>query len=155
MGTVKREIELNPAERKELQKYVQCGKKDIRIVCRAHIILDLDRSIDTNTMTNAQVAEKYGVSRQTIQMVKNRFFESHDIKDFLSRKKRETPPVPAKVNGEVEAYIIALACSAAPKGYSKWNLRLLADKSVELGYCDALSHMTVSRVLKKHNLSLT
>lgn len=155
MGTAKREILLSAVERKELMKYVQCGKKDIRIVTRVRIILALDRSIATNTMTNAQVAEKQGVSRQTVQMAKKRFFESLEINDFLARKKREKPPVPAKVTGEVEAHIIALACSAAPEGYSKWNLRLLADKSVELGYCDALSHMTVSRVLKKHNLSRT
>ena len=71
------------------------------------------------------------------------------------RKKRATPPVPPKVTGDVEAHIIALACSEPPEGYSKWTLRLLADKCVELNYAESLSHVTVSRVLKKTNLSLT
>ncbi len=73
---------------------------------------------------------------------------------LLARKKRETPPVPAKVTGEVEAHVIALACGKPPKGYSKWTLRLLANKAVELGYIDSISHVTVSNILKKTNLSL-
>ena len=73
----------------------------------------------------------------------------------LARKKRETPPVPAKVTGDVEARIIALACGSPPEGYAKWTLRLLADKTVELGYVEDISHVTVSRILKKTNLSLT
>ena len=72
-----------------------------------------------------------------------------------NRKKREAPPVPAKVTGEVEAHIIALACSTSPEGYSKWTLRLLANKTVELGYIESISHVTVSSVLKKMNLNLT
>ena len=72
-----------------------------------------------------------------------------------ARKKRETPPVPPKVTGDVEAHIIALACGDPPEGYEKWTLRLLADKCVELNYAESLSHMTVSRILKKTNLSLT
>jgi hypothetical protein len=71
----------------------------------------------------------------------------------LQRKKRETPPVPAKVTGELEARIIALACGIPPAGFAAWSLRLLADTCVELHYTDTLSHMTVSRLLKKHRLS--
>lgn len=62
--------------------------------------------------------------------------------------------VPAKVTGEVEAHVVALACSEPPEGYSKWMLRLLADKTVELGYIDSISHVTISTILKKMNLSL-
>jgi len=66
-----------------------------------------------------------------------------------------TPPIEPKITGELEARIIALACSKAPPGYAKWTLRLLASKCVELQYADSLSHMTVNRLLKKRNLSLT
>ena len=72
----------------------------------------------------------------------------------LKRKKRETPPVEAKVTGEVEAHIIALACGEPPKGYAKWTLRLLADKSVQLRYIDSISHTQVGRILKKTSISL-
>lgn len=66
-----------------------------------------------------------------------------------SAKKRETPPVEAKVTGDVEAHIIALACGDPPKGYAKWTLRLLADRSVKLGYIESISHTQVGRILKK------
>jgi hypothetical protein len=77
------------------------------------------------------------------------------VSEFLKRKKRETPPVAPKISGEVEAHIIALACSPVPEGRAKWAVRLLADKCVELNYIDSISFKSVHRVLKKHNLSLT
>jgi len=55
----------------------------------------------------------------------------------------------------VEARLIALACSEAPAGHRRWTVRLLADKVVELNFASSVSHMTVQRVLKKMNLSLT
>jgi len=67
----------------------------------------------------------------------------------IGRKKRETPPVEPKITGEVEARIIALSCSAPPEGRSRWSLRLLADKSVELNFIDSISHEAVGRLLKK------
>jgi hypothetical protein len=98
--------------------------------------------------TTGTIAERIGVSRQTIQNVKKDFLRLRELKVFLRRKKRETPPVPAKVTGGVEARIIALACSAPPAGFSGWTLRLLAATCVELPYVDSISPMTVSRLLK-------
>jgi hypothetical protein len=73
----------------------------------------------------------------------------------LQRKKRETPPVEAKITGEVEAKIVALGCSQPPEGRARWTLRLLAEKAVELEIIGEISHSSVGSVLKKHNLSLT
>jgi hypothetical protein len=67
----------------------------------------------------------------------------------LERKPRITPPTPPKVDGRVEAQITKLACSAPPEGRSKWTLRLLAKKVVELKIVDSLSHETVRQALKK------
>ena len=75
--------------------------------------------------------------------------------DAVKRKERNTPPVPPKCTGDVEARIIALACSEPPEGRSKWTLRLLSEKSVELKIIDSISHMQVGRILKKTNISLT
>ena len=55
------------------------------------------------------------------------------------------------LDGEGEAHLIALACSEPPEGYARWHLRLLADKAVELGYCEAISHTEVANILKKTN----
>jgi transposase len=81
----------------------------------------------------------YTVSRQYAQ---------EGLERVLNRKKRETPPVPAKVTGDIEAKIIALSCSKPPAGYSRWTLRLLEERSkVELGI--ELSDSTICGVLKK------
>ena len=56
-----------------------------------------------------------------------------------------------KVDGDLEAHLIALSCSKAPKGFSRWSLRMLAEKVVELKYAESISHETVRRVLKKTN----
>ena len=58
-----------------------------------------------------------------------------------------------KADGDMEAKLVTLCCSEPPKGFSKWSLRLLADKMVELNVA-SISHVTVRTVLKKMNLSL-
>jgi hypothetical protein len=59
-----------------------------------------------------------------------------------------------KVDGDIEARLISIACSNPPEGFGRWSLRLLADRMVELNYVDEISHETVRKVLKKTNLSL-
>jgi len=154
MGNIKRRIELTHEERKKLKSFVTKGKHPAMIIRRAQIILDLDCVGNLRMLTDAEIAERCGVSRQTVHVAKKNFLDT-GIDGFLIRKKRETPPVPPKADGEFEAHLIALSCSDPPKGYERWSVRLLADKCVELGYVESISHMTVSRVLKKTNLSLT
>jgi transposase len=149
----KRRITLSPEERHELEVFTKTGKQGAKSVKRAAVILALDTSDGRKPDTETDIANRVGVSRQTIQNVKKDFETTTDLKTFLRRKKRETPPVPPKVTGELEARIIALACGTPPEGYAAWTLRLLADTCVELQYVDALSHMTVSRLLKKHNVT--
>ena len=100
------------------------------------------------------IAERLGVSRVTVNNTRRDFLAAKSLTIFLQRKQRETPPIPSKITGELEARIIALACGEAPKGYSRWTLRLLSDKCVQLHYSKTMAHMTISRLLKKRNLSL-
>ena len=148
-------IQLSQAERKTLEQFIKTGIHNVRLVNRAKIILGLDESEGRKKETQVLIADRIGVSRQTVNDAKNDFVAIRSVEKFLQRKRRETPPIPPKVTGEVEAHIIALACSKVPEGYAKWTLRLLADKCVKLGYVDSISPMTVSRLLKKRNLSLT
>jgi predicted XRE-type DNA-binding protein len=104
------------------------------LVNQAKIILELDEAGGRKPLTQNQIAEKIGVSRQTVNAVKRAFVESASISAFLQRKIRETPPIEPKITGEVEAHIIALACSPVPEGHAKWGVRLLAEKCVELNY---------------------
>ena len=70
--------------------------------------------------------------------------------DCLLDKKQ--PDRPSKIDGVQSAKITALACSKAPDGYAKWSLRLLAEKIVELNYCESISHEWTNKILKKTTL---
>lgn len=147
-------VMLNNKQREELEAFAKKGVHSVRLVTRAKVILALDRSNKKDHLRITRISDQVGLSRQAIYDIRDEFFASTEIKDFLTRKKRETPPVPAKITGEVEAHIVALACSEPPEGYARWTVRLLAQRSVELSFVDSLSHMTVERLLKKRNISL-
>jgi len=148
------DIFIEGQERSMLEKIVSSGKSSAKEVLRANILLNSDSSNGRIPVRSRELAALLNTSTTTIQNVRRTYFNTN-MDETIKRKKRETPPVPPKVDGEFEARLIALACQQPPEGYAKWNLRLLADKSIELGYIEAVSHMTISRVLKKTNLSLT
>ena len=153
MPSVKYKIELTDTDRKALMEIVTKGKSPAKSILRANILLASDCSAKKQ-MTVAEVARAFSTTPTTVQNVRTSYV-LNGLDATVNRKKRETPPIPAKVTGDVEAHIIALACGEPPEGYTRWTARLLADKCVELNYAESLSHMTVSRVLKKTNLSLT
>ena len=153
MPSVKYVIELSNQEKVRLMEIVKKGNSPARTILRANILLASDKQND-RYMTVSEIANAYRTTPTTVQTVRASYCKK-GLEATITRKKRETPPIPAKVTGEVEAHIIALACGQPPEGYSKWTLRLLADKTVELGYIESISHVTVSNILKKTNLSLT
>ena len=150
----KNRIVLTAEQRKELEQFTKIGVHSARLIKRANIILLLDTSEGRKPVKWNEIALRENVSGPTINVVKRDFQKAESVSDFLKRKKRLTPPIEPKVTGEVEARIIALACSPAPEGYSRWTVRKLASKSVEIGLIDSISYATVSRLLKKHNFSL-
>ena len=151
----KNEIKLTAEQRKELLKFSKTGVHSAKLIKRSEIILLLDTSESGKAVAFEEISKRLDVSVTTITNVKKDFIAAEDVKSFLKRKKRDTPPVEPKITGEVEARIIALACSEAPIGCARWTVRLIADKSVELQIVDSLSFKSVQRLLKKHNLSLT
>lgn len=153
MPSVKYLIELPASERKTLEDIVTKGKAPAKTILRANILLASDRNA-TRRMTVAEIAEVYHTTPTTVQTVRSKYSQT-GLSETINRKKRETPPVAPKVTGDVEAHIIALCCSEPPKGYSRWTVRLLATRCVELGYVESINYSTISRTLKKTNLSLT
>ncbi len=152
MPSTKYIIELNETERKILMDIVKKGNSPARTIMRANILLASDRG--NKYMTVAEIADTFNTTPTTVHNVRTSYV-NRGLEATINRKKRETPPVPAKVTGDIEARIIALACGEPPEGYSRWSVRLIAEKCVELNYINSISHMTVSRILKKTNLSLT
>ena len=151
MPSIKYVIELSAEEKAKLMELVSKGKSPARTILRANILLASDKE-NEKYMTISEISKAYHTTPTTVKNVRASYCEK-GLEATINRKKRETPPVPAKVTGEVEAHIIALACGEPPEGYSKWSLRLLAERTVELGYIDSISHVTVSTILKKTNLS--
>jgi len=147
-------IYLNEEERAELTKFTKTGKHDVRLVNRARVILLLDRTGKKDHLRIGRICESVGISRQAIYDIRAAYLSAENVTAFLKRKERETPPVAPKITGEVEARIIALACSEPPKGYARWTLRLLASKAVELDFVESLSNVSVHALLKKRNISL-
>ena len=153
MPSIKYVIELSNQEKVRLMEIVKKGNSPARTILRANILLASDKQND-RYMTVSEIANAYRTTPTTVQTVRASYCKK-GLEATITRKKRETPPIPAKVTGKVEAHVIALACGQPPEGYSKWTLRLLANKTVELGYIESISHVTVSNILKKTNLSLT
>lgn len=140
-------IELSDQDKAELIDIITKGKSPARTILCANILLASDRRSE-KYMTVSEISKVYHTTPTSVQNVWT-FYCEKGLEATVNRKKRKTPPIPAKVAGEVEAHVIALACGEPPEGYSKWTLRLLANKTVELGYIDSISHVTVSIILKK------
>ena len=150
-----KEIYLSEAEQIYLKSIVQKGVHPAKEITRARVLLMLDRSGKSDHVRYKRTAEYAGITVQSVYNMRDEYLSNRDIEAYLTRKKRETPPVPAKVDGTVEAEIVALACSKAPEGHSRWTLRLLAEKAVSLKIVDSISHVRVQQILKKRNISLT
>lgn len=136
----KQHLQLTETERQELEQLLSKGKLPARIFKRATGLLALDRG-----ETLEAVAKLVGVTNDTVRAWRKRY-QAAGIKG-LSDKPRSGRPI--EIDGQQRAQITALACSKAPTGYSDWSLRLLAEKVVELGYCDQISHTQVGHILKK------
>jgi hypothetical protein len=150
-----KEIRLTEEQQKYLKSFVTSGVHGAMEIRRARVLLMLDRAGKTDHVRYKKTAERADCSVQAVYNMRDEYLENPDIDAYLTRKKRETPPVPAKVDGNVEAKIIALACSPHPEGHARWTLRLLAEKAVELNYVESISYVRVQQLLKKQNISLT
>jgi transposase len=147
-------VTLTKEERKELDAMTHRGKTHARRFIHARALLLCDAGADGPAWNVADVATALGVTSRAIEHLKKRFVED-GFEAALERKTREKPPREVIFDGAFEARLITLACSDAPEGHRRWTVRLLADKAVELRFAKSVSHMTVQRVLKKTNLSLT
>jgi hypothetical protein len=141
-------VRLTSEERSELESIVSKGSHKSQKVLNSLILLNVDESQPKESRTiNEKISNVLQISMKKIDRVKKRFIEDGlDIALCGHPKEREYK---RKADGDLEAKLTALACSEAPDGFSRWSLRMLADKAVELEYVESISHETVRRVLKK------
>jgi transposase len=145
-------VTLAQEERRMLQAMLSRGKGAARKLMHARILLKADAGTEGPDCDDASIAQGLEIGRATVERVRKEFVED-GLSAALERRKprREYNRV---IDGDGEAHLIALACGQAPEGRSRWTLRLLADRMVQLEYVEQVSYQTVRRTLKKTNLSL-
>jgi len=148
--TIEYEVVLTEKEREYLKKHTASGKWGVRPVKRAWILLKADKS-QSMPMEEEQIAREVGCSISTVRNIKLRFAKKERLKVIEDKKRSGRPKI---IDGELEAHIIATACSSPPEGRVRWTLRLIADKVVALTGEKMCSHTTVANALKKMNLNL-
>ena len=139
-------VGLSAADREFLGKLTTTGVHSARMIMRARVLLELDQNAGP-VPDRAVIAQRVGTSTNTVRAIAKRFAETDgDVLATIGRKPRETPPVAPIVTGEVEARLIALACSTPPEGYSRWSLRLLESHVALVEDLPDLDHSTIGRV---------
>jgi hypothetical protein len=141
-------IYLTQQEREELEAMVSKGKRKATYIRTAHVLLASDQA--NGRQSAASISEAYHLSTKSVERIRRQFCQKGmDIFTPQPHKTRSDK----KIDGSVEAHIIAICCSEPPAGQSRWKLQLVADKVVELGILDHLSATSVATVLKKTNSS--
>jgi transposase len=146
-------VQLTEDEQRRLKDITTKGVHPARQMIRARILLLLDEGRDmagkpVKAPEQREIAEQCRCTVRLVYAVSKQYVKE-GLERVLNRKKRETPPVQAKVTGEVEAKIIAASCSEPPPGYSRWTLRLLEERSKVIAGIE-LSRTTIGGVLKKN-----
>jgi transposase len=141
-------VTLTAEEREELDRLLSRGKADVRCLKHAQILLKADEAEGGPGWSDQRIADAFDAGVATIERLRQRFVEE-GLQAALRPYRTGTRIYQRKLDGAQEAHLIALACSAPPKGRACWTLRLLAQRMVELAYVDALSYETVRQTLKK------
>jgi len=147
MGPKPQPFSLPEEARCSLTDLLRKGKHSSRKIARAQVLLKLDQGLGPT-----QIHREVGVTVSTVCNLRRRANQK-GWQATLEENQRSGRP--ALISGKARAQITALACTDAPDGYASWSLRLLADRVVELGYVDSISHESIREVLKKTSLSLT
>ena len=134
-------VNLDADERQQLLDMTSRGKIGARKMKRAQILLKAD-----DGWIDKEIIQALNTSRSTVERTRKRLVEG-GLEKALNDDPR--PGQKTRLDGNAEAYLVALACSDAPGGREHWPLRLLADKLVELGVVESISHETVRRAMKK------
>lgn len=147
MQSMKKEhVKLTHADQDYLEAIISKGTATAKVFKRATGLLELNRG-----KTLQAVAQTLGIDYNTVASWRDNY-QQHGLA-CLKDAPRSGRPV--TIDGKARAKITALACSDAPSGHAQWSLRLLADKLVELGHVESISHTQVATVLKKTNSNRT
>ena len=141
-------VRLTSEERASLERLVSVGKAAAQKILHGRVLLLADQGPEGPSWADAKISEALKVHPNTIGGIRQRLVEQ-GVEAALNRKKQDRPSRQPKFDGKAEAHVIALRCGQPPKGRTRWTLRLLADRVVELQIVESVCHETVRQVLKK------
>ena len=145
-------VKLDAEQRRTLEQQISSGQAPARKLMHARILLKADSGEDGPNWPDRRISEALEVSVPTIWRMRRRFVEG-GLDEALNRRPQPERPSKRIFDGEKEAHLIALTCGEKPEGEGRWSLRLLAERLVQVGEVDAVSHETVRQVLKKTSSS--
>jgi transposase len=140
-------VSLTAAQRSRLRALLTRGAAPARTLTRARILLKADTGQEGGGCSDPEICQAVEVSRPTVERIRKRFAQEGLEAALHSRPSLTAPE--RRLDGEQEAQLIALACSAPPAGHTRWTLRLLASGLVEREIVDTISHECVRQTLKK------
>lgn len=146
-------VELTDEQRARFEDITRNGHSPAKKIRHAQVLLLSDRHRVDGRWTREEIAERLEMHVNTVDRIRKRFVQDGEA-PALDRKKRETPPVPAKIDGEAEAHLVAICCGAPPEGRTRWTLKLLAAELGKRKVVTGVCAETVRRTLKKTNCSL-
>lgn len=134
-------VTLSDDERAILRAHIQKGHGSARAIRRAHTLLLADERLQKQ-----EIARMLHVSSVTVGNTCRRYVQGGLEKALVDDPR---PGAERKLDGRQEAHLIALVCGDPPEGHEDWSLRLIADRVIELGMVEKISHETIRRLLKK------
>lgn len=145
-------VTLTAEERQRLQATIASGKAAAKTLAHARILLKADQAEGGPAWADARIAAALEVSVDTVERVRRRLVED-GLDAALRRKEQDRPSREPKIDGRTEARLVALACSAPPRGRKAWTLQLLADRLVELEVVESVGREAVRQALNKMSSS--
>lgn len=151
-GVRKFKVRLDVEQRKRLEQITRNGQAPAKKILHARILLMADEDHPQGRWHDEQMARILGVHRNTVSRVRRRFVLEGE-EPALRRRPRERAAVERKLDGEKEAHLVAICCSAAPNGRARWTLSLLVEELKRRGVVSSICRETVRKALKKTSLS--
>ena len=144
-------VVLSEQERARLHTMIGRGIAPASALTHARILLKANQGEAGPSWTDAAIGAALEVNPATVARVRMRYVAA-GLAAAVDRK----PPARSyrrRLDGQQEAHLVALTCSAPPQGHNRWTLRLLADRLVELQVVESVSYETVRQALQQTSSS--
>lgn len=146
-------VRLTDEARAALEVITRNGRNSAKKIRRAQVLLWSDVNREGGRLSSREIAERLGMHDNSVDRIRKQFVQEGEVA-VLERKVRESPPVSPKIDGHVEAQLIAICCGPPPEGRVRWTLTLLASELKRQGLVTSVCAETVRKTLKKTSCSL-